>query len=62
MNFNLFKYKNKTNFVGRMNLTFKVIGKKENRKGYFILEINDIRKGDELNTESLANNPNTYSL
>lgn len=48
--------------MGRMNLTFKVIGKKENRKGYFILEINDIRKGDELNTESLANNPNTYSL
>lgn len=45
-----------------MNLTFKGIGKKENRKGYFILEINDIRKGDDLNTESLANNPNTYSL
>ncbi|CAD8162327.1 unnamed protein product [Paramecium octaurelia] len=56
--------KPKQQYVAKINAVYKVIGKKESRKSYFILEINDLRKADEFfkTNDSLMNNQHTFSI
>ncbi|CAD8116246.1 unnamed protein product [Paramecium sonneborni] len=56
--------KTKQHYVAKINIVYKMIGKKDNRKSYFILEINDMRKADEFfkTNDSLINNQNTISI
>ncbi|CAK61089.1 unnamed protein product (macronuclear) [Paramecium tetraurelia] len=56
--------KAKQQYIAKINIVYKIIGKKENRRSYFILEINDLRKADELfkTNESLMNNQHTFSI
>ncbi|CAD8193890.1 unnamed protein product [Paramecium pentaurelia] len=56
--------KPKQQYIAKINIVYKIIGKKENRKSYFILEINDLRKADEFfkTNDSLMNNQHTFSI
>ncbi|CAD8127345.1 unnamed protein product [Paramecium sonneborni] len=56
--------KSTTHFIGKMNINYKIIGKKTQKKCYFILEINDLKKVDDLfkTNESLINNQYTTSI
>ncbi|CAD8212474.1 unnamed protein product [Paramecium pentaurelia] len=56
--------KNRSHFMAKTNITFKILGKKTSRKCYFILEIIDLKKADDLlkTNESLINNQYTTSI
>ncbi|CAD8206676.1 unnamed protein product [Paramecium octaurelia] len=56
-NIRRFEEKQKQCFISKVQLQFRIMGKKDSRKAYFILEILDIRRTDDNKTnESLANN------
>ncbi|CAD8101568.1 unnamed protein product [Paramecium primaurelia] len=56
-NIRRFEEKQKQCFISKVQLQFRIMGKKDQRKGYFILEILDIRRTDDNKTnESIANN------
>ncbi|CAK69076.1 unnamed protein product (macronuclear) [Paramecium tetraurelia] len=58
------EFKNRTHFTGKASITYKLVGKKSSRKCYFVLEINDLKKADDLlkTNESLINNQYTTSI